>query len=77
LSCKRDYKSKYLVGNEYNHTYIGGHIHFLALLQQRVDDPRVAIGGGGVDTPGSILIGHVEVDALLEEHRGALSMTVE
>lgn len=37
----------------------------------------MSIGGGSVDTPRAILVGHVEVDSLLEEHRGALSMAIE
>jgi hypothetical protein len=49
----------------------------LALLQQRVDDPDVALASGRMDTPSTTFIWHMKKDSLLEEHLRTFGVTVQ
>lgn len=58
-------------------TYISCYVDLFTLLQERVDDTCVTISGGRVYTSSAILVWHMQIHALLEEHCGTFSMTVE
>jgi len=58
-------------------THIGPDVHLFSLGEEGADDAHVSVARSRVDAARSVLVGHLQVDAFFEQHRGAVGVAVE
>lgn len=58
-------------------THVGSNVNLLPLGEEGADDADVSVASSRVDAARSVLVGHLQVDAFFEQHRGAVGVAVQ